>query len=88
MTDRRVRVLLDLVASGFQAGVAKAKASTDALIGSLEKNQKALGDVSTAMMGAGAAALAGVGAVVVFLPVKRNVRLQVLNQLHHQKPPE
>ena len=63
MTDRRVRVLLDLVASGFQAGVAKAKASTDALIGSLEKNQKALGDVSTAMMGAGVAALAGVGAV-------------------------
>ena len=63
MSDRRVRVLLDLVASGFQAGVRAAKQSTDDLIGSLEKNQKALGDVSTAMMGAGAAALAGVGVV-------------------------
>ena len=47
MTDRRVRVLLDLVASGFQAGVAQAKASTDALVGSLQKNEQAAKNVST-----------------------------------------
>ena len=39
------------------------EAGREAFVGSLEKNQKALGDVSTAMMGAGVAALAGVGAV-------------------------
>ena len=41
MTDRRVRVLLDLVASGFQAGARAAKQSTDDLVGSLQQNEQA-----------------------------------------------
>ena len=59
---RDVRVTLSLIASGYEAGMAKAKASTDALIGSVEKNQAAAATMSTAMVGAGAAILAGVGA--------------------------
>lgn len=58
---RDVRVTLSLIAAGFQAGMAKAKASTDDLIGSLEKNKAAASDVSTAMLGTGTAILAGVG---------------------------
>ena len=61
MTDRRVRVLLDLVASGFQAGARAAKQSTDDLIGSLQKNEQAAKNVSTTMLTAGASILAGVG---------------------------
>lgn len=61
MSDRRVRVLLDLVASGFQAGAAKAKQATDDLIGSMQKNEQAARNVSTTMLTAGAAILAGVG---------------------------
>lgn len=61
MADRSVRVTLSLIASGFAAEMAKAKASTDQLIGSLERQKQAASTVGTSMMTAGAAILAGVG---------------------------
>lgn len=61
MVDRNVKVVLSLIASGYESGMAKAKQSTDSLITSLGQHQQAAQQVGTAMMTAGAAILAGVG---------------------------
>ena len=40
MADRNVKVVLSLIASGYESGMAKAKASTDALATSAEEMGK------------------------------------------------
>ena len=88
MADRNVKVVLSLIASGYESGMAKAKAATDSLAASTkgmdaaeksaaqasqkaaqeaqalaEKRKQAAADVSTVMLTAGGALLAGVGMV-------------------------
>lgn len=88
MADRNVKVVLSLIATGYESGMAKAKAATDSLVTSTkgmddaqkasaeasrqaaqeaqalaEKRKQAAADVSTAMLTAGGAILAGVGLI-------------------------
>ena len=64
MSDRSVRVTLSLISTGFEAGMQRAKASTDAMLASVDKQEKAYNTVGNAATVAGAAILAGVGASV------------------------
>lgn len=88
MADRNVKVVLSLISTGYESGMAKAKAATDSLATSTkgmdaaeksaaqasqkaaqeaqalaEKRKQAAADVSTVMLTAGVALLAGVGMV-------------------------
>lgn len=62
MADRNVKVVLSLISSGYEAGMAKAKASTDGLVDALDKHSNSAREVGGAMTKMGAATLIGVGA--------------------------
>ena len=64
MADRSVRVLLSLVTTGFDAGMAKAMASVEKGTKTLEDHHQEIDRVGTAMVTAGGLMVAGVGVAI------------------------
>lgn len=64
MTDRSVRVLLSLVSTGFDAGMAKVASSVDKATKALEDHHQEIDQVGTAMVTAGGLMVAGVGVAI------------------------